>query len=285
MGFAVYAALHLLRFKAPREHRAAFFCSGQNISKHSGISVRRVWDPLRRLETASLVTIERPAGKNRLAHGASKISLLPVFTKGNKVGDAASLPAATDSHSRNCHEVGTELAHIEESPSLTGMGTHAAASDTALVRAVSAADASGEVAPITNLRRLAKQALGGRQCARYTDLIKTIVAVEKVSKPTADRRIKAMLASGVLDRESYYYKLPGTVITAPIPQFPKPSTPAPAKAPAPAPTPTPRPAPVLPTPLDKVLRAAKAAAKAEDDMRTDQAWAESNAAAQAKRQR
>lgn len=84
-GFAIYAALHKLRFFAPAEHRASFFCSEAQISRMCGLTPRRLREHLLALETAGLVKIQRPMGAEKIMHQASRISLLPVFEAGNKI--------------------------------------------------------------------------------------------------------------------------------------------------------------------------------------------------------
>lgn len=97
-GLAIYAALHKLRFLAPEANRAAFYCSEAQIARYSGMSPRRIREPLRALEAAGLVRIARPVGLDRVRHQAAKISLLPVFVDGNKIRDKESVgtPARQD---------------------------------------------------------------------------------------------------------------------------------------------------------------------------------------------
>ena len=85
-GLAIYAALHKLRFLAPTDHRAAFFCSEAQVARFCGMSPRRIREPLRALEAAGLVRIAKPVGIDRIMHQAAKISLLPIFIRGNTVG-------------------------------------------------------------------------------------------------------------------------------------------------------------------------------------------------------
>jgi hypothetical protein len=118
-GVAIYAALHKLRFLAPREHRSAFFCSEAQIARYSGLSPRRLRDPLRALEGAGIVRIVRPVGAARLCHEASKITLLPIVVTGNKVGDRrdkSSGPARTSGPVANGPEPTPKMSVIRESP-------------------------------------------------------------------------------------------------------------------------------------------------------------------------
>ncbi len=118
-GVAIYAALHKLRFLAPREHRSAFFCSEAQIARHSGLSPRRLRDPLRALEGAGLVRINRPFGAARMSHEASKITLLPIFVTGNKVGarpDKTSGPDRTFCPVASGQEPTPKMSVIRESP-------------------------------------------------------------------------------------------------------------------------------------------------------------------------
>jgi hypothetical protein len=118
-GVAIYAALHKLRFLAPREHRSAFFCSEAQIARHSGLSPRRLRDPLRALEGAGLVRINRPVGAARLSHEASKITLLPIVVTGNKAGDRrdkTSGSTKTSGPAKSGPEPALKMSDIRESP-------------------------------------------------------------------------------------------------------------------------------------------------------------------------
>jgi DNA-binding IscR family transcriptional regulator len=118
-GVAIYAALHKLRFLAPREHRSSFYCSEAQIARHSGLSPRRLRDPLRALEGAGLVRINRPVGAARLSHEASKITLLPIVVTGNKVGDRrdkSSGSTKTSCPASSGPELTTKMSVIRESP-------------------------------------------------------------------------------------------------------------------------------------------------------------------------
>ena len=118
-GLAIYAALHRLRFLAPKEASDGFFASAAQIARFSGISERRLRAPLRALETAGIVTIYRPTGAARLAHQACRYKLLPIFSAANKVQsgeDKATRPKRPVRPTGDGHELGTKMANSIESP-------------------------------------------------------------------------------------------------------------------------------------------------------------------------
>jgi hypothetical protein len=153
IGFAIYAAICKQRFMTAPQHRSAFFCSENNISFHCGISTRRIREPLRMLESAGIVKITRPQGIEKVNHTANRITLLPIFTDGNKPNsrpDVSSGSNRTNSPVESGHEVGTNLSVNAEYP-LKG-GTHAAVSDSASVDASSTADELRDAARYTTAK-------------------------------------------------------------------------------------------------------------------------------------
>jgi DNA-binding IscR family transcriptional regulator len=118
-GLAIYEALHVLRFLAPPQAKSKFFASMAQISHRCGISERRLRAPLRQLEAAGLVKIDRPRGAARVAHQAFQYSLIPVFTADNKIRarpDKSSAPDGTNRPVRTGHELGSNLSDNSESP-------------------------------------------------------------------------------------------------------------------------------------------------------------------------
>jgi|GEM_PF-4629356 len=122
-GLAIYAALHVLRFRVPVEAKSAFHASAAQIASHSGISERRLREPLRALESGGLVKIDRPRGAARMAHQACKYSLVPFFSDSNKVrygADNSSAKDWTNRPSANGQELGHNLSDSSIAPPTGG---------------------------------------------------------------------------------------------------------------------------------------------------------------------
>jgi hypothetical protein len=201
IGFAIYAAICKQRFMTKPEFRSAFFCSENNISYHCGVSPRRIRQPLRELEDAGLVRISRPQGIEKVMHQASKITLLPVLTSGNKQTarpDDVSGSGKTDGPVESGHKVGSDMSVNAESPY---RGTHTAVCYTALGGAVSTADElRGGNQPIPS---------SSPATFKYMDLITNLRSVKNLSKKQAEKQVQGMRADGSLIQDAagrYYFK-------------------------------------------------------------------------------
>jgi DNA-binding transcriptional ArsR family regulator len=118
-GFAILSALHLCRFFAPPEFKSKFYASAAQIAHHSGLSERALREPLRKLEEAGLVKIERPKGAARLRHDAFQYTIMPVFTGDNKIGEKptkSAAPKRKDVPLRDGNKMGGQIADKVKSP-------------------------------------------------------------------------------------------------------------------------------------------------------------------------
>lgn len=73
---AVFAALCWLESRTPSAHKGQFYASYTEIRNASGVSANSLRRHLSLLESAKLISVQRPKGKAKIQHSASKYTVL-----------------------------------------------------------------------------------------------------------------------------------------------------------------------------------------------------------------